>query len=174
MKKPTLPCYVCGSDEWWWRPPRELVGPGSWLCGRCRPSSHPGSVSNPEKGTAAPERIVIPAQPGESGQQAFSPETLALRDRVIQGNKKLNAAWVQLCQLDWESQERKGLMEQWSQATAKLWILCDNLQGMGYTDCLYLDQDGKKTKKCLPTADPYGCRVCPSAISYWRQEWDEL
>ena len=167
--KPSGKCCVCGSDEWW-----QLSG-GGWCCGTCRPNL------NPEKGAAAPERIVIPAQPGGShlvlvspGKQAFSPEALALRDRVIQGNKKLNAAWVQLCHLDWESQERKDLMEQWSQATAKLWILCDNLQGMGYTDCLYLDQDGKKTKKCLPTADPYGCRVCSSAIPYWRQEWDEL
>jgi len=168
IPKPNKSCYICGSDNWWQFPD------GGWNCGRCHPNLNPGPAPSPEEEESVPERIVISDQSVLSDKKAFSPETLALRDRVIQGNMKLNVALKQICQLDVESQEWKDQMEQWSQATAKLWILCDNLTGMGYTDCLYLDQDGKKTKKCLPTDDPYGCRVCSSAIPYWRQEWDEL
>ena len=147
MQKPTKPCCICGTNDWW------LTPEGRYLCGRCHPNPNPGSN---------------PALPATEGK--YSQEVLALHDRVIQGNKKLNLAWGQICQLDRESQEQRTLGEQWDQANKKLRVLCDNLQGMGYTDCLYLDQNGKKTKKCLPTDDPYGCRVCPSAIPYWRQE----
>lgn len=35
-------CYICGSDDWWWRPDSALGGPGGWLCNRCHPK--PGNL----------------------------------------------------------------------------------------------------------------------------------
>ncbi|GAI76263.1 unnamed protein product [marine sediment metagenome] len=121
--------------------------------------------------------VVISDQPGEShlvpvssGKKAYSPEVLALRDRVILGNKKLNDAWEQIRQIDPESQEWKDLFEQWHQANEKLSLLCTELKLRGYEDCLYLDDQGKKTKKCLPPGDDIGCRVCPSSRKYAEEE----
>jgi len=31
-------CPVCGSSDWWYRPPSKLGGPGGRLCGRCHPN----------------------------------------------------------------------------------------------------------------------------------------
>lgn len=128
----------------------------------------------------APEVAVISDQPGEShlapvssDKKDYSSETLALRDRVISGNKKLNDAWEQIRQIAPESQEWKDLFEQWGQANVKLSALCDELKLRGYEDCLYLDEEGKRTRSCLSSGDT-GCRVCPSRIRYWEQEFDEL
>lgn len=101
----------------------------------------------------------------------YSQEVLALRSRVLLGNKKLIDAWGQICQIDSESQEWKDLLEQWHQANEKLSILCFNLKGMGYNDCLYLSGDGKKAIKC-GAMGAIGCRVCPSDREYWTEEMD--
>jgi hypothetical protein len=37
LDKPTHPCPVCKSTDWWWKPANEW-GPGAWLCGRCHPN----------------------------------------------------------------------------------------------------------------------------------------
>ncbi len=150
MKRPTEPCYVCGSNTWW------LTPDGRYLCGKCHPNPDPVSESAP------------PAT-----EEKYSSEVLALRDRVILGNKKLNNAWKQLCQIDHESQEWKDLFEEWHQANEKLSALCTQLKLMGYLDCLYLDSNGRKTVKCLEQ-DGIGCRVCPSRIQYWGKELMEL
>lgn len=34
--KPTKPCHICGSMEWWWRKASPW-GPGQWLCCVCHP-----------------------------------------------------------------------------------------------------------------------------------------
>lgn len=171
-KKPAGKCYVCGSNDWWYRPPRETAGPGAWLCNRCHP--------NPNPGPARKEAVKAPEVPGNarkvvqsSNPMSYSAEVLALRGRVILGNKKLNVAWDKICQVDSESQEWKDLVEQWHQANERLSVLCTQLQGIGYEDCLYLDDNGLKTLSCLQQGGP-GCRVCPSKIHYWEQEFDEL
>jgi len=33
--RPTHPCHICGTTDWWWR---QTYGPGEWLCGRCHPN----------------------------------------------------------------------------------------------------------------------------------------
>ncbi|GAH31958.1 unnamed protein product [marine sediment metagenome] len=81
MERPTKPCYVCGSSTWWQRPD------GGWLCGRCHPNPNPGP--GPIPGDEAP-------QVSQPNKGKYSSETLALRDRVILGNKKLNDAWEQI------------------------------------------------------------------------------
>lgn len=150
MRKPTKPCHICGTNDWWQR------SDGAWLCNQCHPNPNPGS------------------SPENPAGEKYSPEVLALRDRVILGNKKLNDAWKQICLIDGESQEWKDLFEQWHQANEKLSVLCSNLRGLGYEDCLYLDEEGKKTRKCLSQGDDIGCRVCPSTRKYWEEEFEEL
>ncbi len=159
IDKPTKPCYVCGSNDWWQRPD------GGWLCGRCHPNPNPDSDSIP--GAEA-----SPASQLNEGK--YSSETLALRDRVILGNKKLNDAWEQIKGMVHDSEEWKYQMERWRQGNEKLSLLCTELKLRGYEDCLYLDDQGKKTKKCLLPDDAIGCRVCPSSRKYWEEEFNEL
>ena len=178
IKKPTKPCWVCGANDWWWRSDSQW-GPGQWLCGRCHPNPNPGSGSNPEEGEPAPE-MVVSDQPGEShlvpvssSKKAYSSEILALRDRVILGNKKLNDAWEQIKAMVRDTEEWSEQVEHWRQANEKLSLLCTELETRGYEDCLYRDDQGKKTVKCLDQGG-IGCRVCPSKTPYWEQELMEL
>ena len=146
MQKPTKPCYICGSNDWWQR------ADGSWNCNRCHPNPNPGSDPSP--------------QPNEG---KHSPEVLALRDRVIKGNKKLNDAFEQFKEIARDKDRWAEGMERWHQANVKLSLLCYELKAMGYEDCLYLDAQGKKTVSCLSQGGT-GCRVCPSSIPYWDKE----
>ncbi|GAI71499.1 unnamed protein product [marine sediment metagenome] len=162
MERPTKPsksCYVCGSDTWWQRPD------GGWLCGRCHPNPNPGP-------DPIPGEEVLPAPQPNEGK--YSSEVLVLRDRVILGTKKLNDAWEQIKGMVHDSEEWKYQMERWHQGNEKLSLLCTELKLRGYEDCLYLDDQGKKTKKCLLPGDTIGCRVCPSSRKYWEEEFDKL
>jgi len=96
----------------------------------------------------------------------YSPEILALRGRVIVGNDKLNGAWEIIKTIEDKGRWQQEL-DRWTEANEKLSNLCRQLKLMGYVDCLYLDGNGKKTRKCL---DGLGCRVCPSSTPYWEQE----
>ena len=69
----------------------------------------------------------------------YSPEVLALRDRVILGNKKLNDAWEEIKKMVHDTEEWNRQMERWHQANEKLSALCTQLKVTGYEDCLYLD-----------------------------------
>ena len=91
-----------------------------------------------------------------------------LKEKVKLGNQKLNLAWDQICKIDHESQRWNDEVERWHQANEKLSLLCMELEGLGFVDCLYLE-NGKKTRRCLP---PVGlsCRVCPSIRRYWETE----
>lgn len=111
------------------------------------------------------EQKVIPKE--------YSQEVLALRDRIIAGNKKLNEAWEVLKRMDHESQEWSNEFEKWHLANEKLSGLCSQLKWMGYTTCLYIDENGKKIKKCLEQGG-IGCRVCPSQFPYWEKEFADL
>ena len=174
-KKPTGKCYVCGSNDWWYRPPRETTGPGAWLCNKCYPNPNPGparkKAEKSQEITENAHNVAISSRQTE--KNVYSAEVLALRKRVIVGNVKLNNAWGKICQVDSESQEWKDLLEQWHQANERLSGLCTQLQGMGYEDCLYLDDNGEKTLSCLQQGG-HGCRVCPSKIHYWKREFDDL
>lgn len=103
----------------------------------------------------------------------YSPEILELRARVIRGNKVLLDAWVQICELEHGSQQWKDELERWHQANEKLAILCSNLQGLGYRDCLFINDKGEKSLGCL-TQGGIGCRVCPSEHPYWEKELMDL
>jgi hypothetical protein len=35
--KPTTPCRVCHSTDWWW-PSDSYLGKKEWICGRCHPN----------------------------------------------------------------------------------------------------------------------------------------
>jgi hypothetical protein len=100
------------------------------------------------------------------GKMNYSPEIITLRDRIIRGNEKLAAAWDKIKNM--EGQQWNEEMERWHQASSKLSTLCTQLKLLGYEDCLYLDNDGKKTKKCLEGT--LGCLVCPSKFPYWEKE----
>ena len=89
--------------------------------------------------------------------------------RVKLGNDKLNDAWEKLKAMEQGEQWKAGL-EGWHKANLLLKCYCDQLQQMGFANCLYIE-NGIKTRKCLTGL---GCRVCPSRISYWEQEFAGL
>lgn len=138
------------------------------------------------------------SKPKEVVPKQHSQEVLALRDRIIIGNKKLNDAWEIIKRIDHKSQRWKDEFEKWHLANEKLSTLCSQLKGAGYVDCLYIKyyeglteeeegivmkeiaegrvtevRGGVKTKKCLEQGS-IGCRVCPSQLPYWEQEFSEL
>jgi len=104
----------------------------------------------------------------------YSPEVIALRDRVVRGNLKLNLAWQQLRNIADRTEEWAEQLDRWSEANEKLSTLCYELKLKGYEDCLFLDGNGKKTKKCLMPGEDIGCRVCPSSKKWWEEELMEL
>ena len=99
----------------------------------------------------------------------YSSEALALRERVVTGNQKLNLAWAEICKMDHTSQEWKDALERWHQANERLSTLCSQLKMLGYEDCLYIDGKGKKIMRCGGLGE-LGCRVCSSMIPYWEKE----
>lgn len=151
MVRPTKPCHICGSSDWWQRSASQW-GPGEWLCNRCHPNPNP----NPE--------------PAPQSEGEYSPEVLALRDRVKVGNDKLTKAWLQVLQIG-DPQERAYQDERWYKAKEKLEYLCLELEAKGYEDCLYIE-DGRKGRRCPQSPDSSWCWVCPSTKPYWRNEND--
>ena len=103
----------------------------------------------------------------------YSDEVVALRERVKAGNEKLNTAFNQLRQIVDRQAEWAEQFERWHQANEKLSLFCTQLEELGCTDCLYME-NGKKVRKCLAPGDSIGCRVCPSKIHYWEKEFMEL
>lgn len=93
-------------------------------------------------------------------------EIKQLLARIRLGNDKLIAAWEQVKLMDGE--QRKLELERWHQANEKLSMLEHKLRLLGFDDCMYLDEHGVKTRKCLENA--IGCRVCPSITPYWEKE----
>ncbi len=92
----------------------------------------------------------------------------ALIERCKVGNQKLNKAWRQLRELD-SSPESVAQRDDWCRKTRLLADLALELNALGYTDCLYLE-DGKKTMRCLDQADGLTCYGCPSDTDYWTRE----
>jgi len=145
--KPTKPCFSCGSRTFWLRD-------SEWVCAKC----HPPPTS---------EETLFFTLP------SYSKEVLALRARVIKGNDLLYKAFIQANNA--EEPGRTKLLAQWDEANRKLDGLCQTLMAMGYRDCLYIDENGNKTRSCLNSEiTPYGCWICPSERKYWREEMDEL
>ena len=149
MTRPTKPCHICGSDNWWWRPD------GSWVCGRCHP--------NPNL-DASPVPPVV--------EEQYSPAVFALRDRVKVGTEKLFRAWQQIMEIS-DKEERGYQEDKWEKARDKLHYLCMELQVKGYVDCLYIE-NGKKMRRCLDNPDGFWCQVCPSLRPYWEEELIDL
>lgn len=144
MKKPTGKCFACGSNDWWQRPD------GGWSCNHCHPNINPGSAPAVEE-----ERLpeVLP-------EKKYTPEVLALRDRVRLGNDKLYQAWLQIRKVADDEEEWVRQHHRLGEATVKLDRLCHQLQLEGYIDCLYLE-DGKKTRPCLNSEEGgFWCQVC--------------
>ena len=92
-----------------------------------------------------------------------------LRVKCVQGNEKLYKAYEQMKDLSGDA--RKETNEKYDEALKKLDIYCDLLKALGFYDCLYIDENGKKTKGCLRNDQPnWFCRVCPSQKRYWEDE----
>lgn len=115
---------------------------GSWVCGRCHP---------------------LP-------KEAYSPDVIALRDRVINGNDKLFIALQQIKKLVHDTEEWSRQMDRLSEGAKKLRGLCSELKLLGFEDCLYLNDSGKKVRGCLENPDGFWCQVCPSKKPYWGPE----
>ena len=98
----------------------------------------------------------------------YTAEVLALRDRVRLGNEKLFKVWLQIRDIE-EGEEKEHQWDRWNEAQEKLHYLCLELK-QHYSDCLYLNENGKRTKSCLSNPDGFWCQVCPSSVSYWAQE----
>lgn len=101
-------------------------------------------------------------------------ELEALKSRIRQGNLKLNLAWQQLREMTHRTEEWNEQMEKWHRANEKLSLLCTQLKTLGFTECLYLDEKGKKIKSCLTPGNDIGCRVCPSMRAWWDEEFMAL
>ncbi len=99
----------------------------------------------------------------------YSLEVIALRDRIIGGNQKLFEAWLKIRNIT-DKEEKTRQFDRWNEAQTKLHYLCLELKAKGYEDCLYLDVNGKKIKKCLNEPDGWWCQVCPSNRPYWGEE----
>lgn len=103
----------------------------------------------------------------------YSPEVIALRDRVRLGNEKFFLAWQEIKKIAHNTDEWKAQMDRWSQAQEKLHLLCTELKYNGFEDCLYLE-DGKKTRGCLHNQNGFWCCVCTSSYPYWERELLDL
>lgn len=100
-------------------------------------------------------------------------DVLELKTRVRTGNDKLYAAWRKIIDYEWDAETHDQLMAQWDEGVKKLKELAAKL-GFYFHDCLYIDENGKKLKRCmsLPTdPDPQAwCIVCLSERKYWEEE----
>lgn len=101
-----------------------------------------------------------------------------LKERCRSGNAVLNKAWADIVEMNHESEAWKKACDEWHLQNVKLSGYCTQLEGMGFSDCLYI-VDGKKFNRCLEArpdvpGDMYGCRVCPSQKHYWEDEWLDL
>lgn len=106
-----------------------------------------------------------------------SPEFIALKNRIIKGNDVLWRAWEQIKGLAEDEEAWSRQLDRWAQAKEKLWYLVKELRTrFGFYDCLYLDENGKKTRHCLHNADGFFCQVCPceSGNPYWEKELFDL
>jgi len=96
-------------------------------------------------------------------------EIEALRQRCITGNHKLNVAWRQLREMDFQKPEVKEQLDVWTEKTGVLGLLGIQLNALGYTTCLYME-DGVRKKKCLEDSESLICWACPSDFPYWESE----
>ena len=106
-------------------------------------------------------------------RRGYSPEVLALRDRIKVGNDKLFKAWLQIRELADDKEEWSRQMDRWNEAQDKLHVLCLELKAKGYVDCLYIE-NGTKMRRCLDNPDGFWCQVCPSLRPYWEEELIDL
>lgn len=136
MERPDMPCYACGNNEWWQRLD------GGWTCGRCHPNPNPDP--NP-----------APA-PAPSKEQ-YTPEVLALRDRVLLGNDKLLRVWREIQDVK-DKEERDHQFQRWGEAGKKLGELCFTLINSGYRECLRQPDIPKSELACLGRDI---CLACP-------------
>jgi len=101
----------------------------------------------------------------------YTKETLSeLIARIKLGSEKLNNALNQMNAIAHNTVRWSDAMEQWHKANMLLRIYCDQLEPLGFKDCLYIE-NGVKTRKCL---EGVSCRVCPSNKNYWEKELMEL
>ena len=118
----------------------------SWTCNRCHP---------------LPKTV-------------YSPEVMALLERVRQGNDKLWNAWKVIRDIQ-DPEEREAQFKRWDTKVEFLNKLCLELTVKGYNDCLYIE-NGKKTWNCLnnPDEPEWWCNTCPAGMGggpkYWEQE----
>lgn len=97
-------------------------------------------------------------------------ELEALKSRVVAGNEKLFQAWLVIRDIS-DRDERERQFDRWNEAQEKLHHLCLELKyHFNYRDCLYLDENGKKTKRCIDEGDGWWCQCCSSDREYWSEE----
>jgi len=99
---------------------------------------------------------------------AIAPEVEALRVRVAAGNARLISAILEIRKIT-DTEEHINGMREWGKAVDKLRALSEQLEAMGYRDCLYLE-NGKRTHDCLDWPEGIACFVCPSGVNYAEKE----
>lgn len=122
--------------------------------------------SKQEKEVKHEEIKVIPKQ--------YSEEVITLKERVVNGNQILFDAWLKIKEIPHDTEEWSKEMDRWHEAGKRLGLLCSELNHKGFDVCLYLDENGKKTKNCLSNPDGFWCLVCPSFYPYWEKELMDL
>jgi len=93
-----------------------------------------------------------------------------LIERIKRGNEKLNAAWAQMKSQANTPEDWEVFMQDWHKQNLRLKQYCDQLQWMGYNECLYMEGKTKTRACCTDNPADLGCRVCPSSVHYWENE----
>lgn len=75
--------------------------------------------------------------------------------RIREGHKKLWERWSLVKMSDGTARDMH--LRRWDEARDRLEALCDELVGMGFTDCLYKEKDPR-----------FACLECPQLP--WRKE----
>ena len=105
--------------------------------------------------------------------EIYAPEQIEeLKNRVRAGNKKLNEVYDIIKKMEIGDAWVKAFY-QWYLSNIKLRAYCDQLEQLGFHECLYI-VEGKKVQKC--DAHELGCRVCSAVHPYWKDEkaWQGL
>ena len=87
-------------------------------------------------------------------------ETLLARCR--KGNEVIAKIWREACENADDRAIFSALMEKFHRGTVKLSGLCDQLETLGYTGCLYDEPRCRGTNELV-------CFACPSKIPHWRE-----
>ena len=97
-----------------------------------------------------------------SEQQQVAVQIATLVARCRKGNEVIARIWREACENADDREKWAEMLDLYHRGTVKLQGLCDQLEALGYTGCLYDEP------KCRGTNE-LTCFACPSKTPYWRE-----